>query len=58
MYKWYVLQVMSGHEKKVQRTLLENIEKSQLQEVVKQVLVPTENVAEVKNVATSANSKG
>ena len=48
MYKWYVLQVMSGHEKKVQRTLLENIEKSQLQEVVKQVLVPTENVAEVK----------
>ncbi len=57
MYKWYVLQVMSGHEKKVQRTLLESVEKNQLQEVVKQILVPTENVAEVKKGAQKVTEK-
>lgn len=48
MYKWYVLQVMSGQEKKVKKNLEENQEASGMDELVQEVLVPTENVAEVK----------
>jgi transcription termination/antitermination protein NusG len=48
MNKWYVLQVMSGHEKKIKRTLEENLESSGVKDCVEQILVPTENVSEVK----------
>jgi len=48
MYKWYVLQVMSGQEKKVKKNLEENREASGMDELVQEVIVPTENVAEVK----------
>jgi transcription termination/antitermination protein NusG len=48
MFKWYVLQAMSGHEKKVLRTLKENLESSGLKAEVEELLVPTENVSEVK----------
>lgn len=48
MHKWYVLQVMSGHERKVKRALEDLREKKGMLESVSEVLVPTENVAEVK----------
>lgn len=48
MHKWYVLQVLSGHEKKVQKTIRENQETSGLKENIGEILVPVENVAEVK----------
>jgi len=48
MHKWYVLQVMSSHEKKVKRTLEQFLETKGVSELVEEVLVPTENVSEVK----------
>lgn len=46
--KWYVLQVLSGHEKKVKRSLEENLKANSMQDFIEEVLVPTENVQEVK----------
>ncbi|MBI3211618.1 MAG: transcription termination/antitermination protein NusG, partial [Simkania negevensis] len=45
---WYVIQVMSGQEKKVKKTLEENREAKGMAELIQEVLVPSENVAEVK----------
>lgn len=49
MHKWYVVQVFSTHEKKVKKTLEEHRELKGMTELVEQVLLPTENVSEVKN---------
>ncbi len=48
MQKWYVVQVVSGHEKKVKKTLEENREAQGMSGLIEEVLVPTENVSEVK----------
>lgn len=48
MHKWYVLQVFSGHEKKVQKALEENKASSGMQDMIEEILVPTERVSEVK----------
>jgi len=47
--KWYVLQVYSGREKKVKKSIDENIQKAGLQNDILEVYVPVENVVEVKN---------
>jgi transcription termination/antitermination protein NusG len=46
--KWYVVQVRPGIEKKVKRTIEEGLENASLIDVVHEILMPTENVAEVK----------
>ncbi len=46
--KWFVVQVLSGHEKKVKKGIEESIPASGMSELVVEVLVPTENVSEVK----------
>jgi len=48
MHKWYVIQAVSGQEKKVMKSLVENREAKGMLELIDQVLVPSENVAEVK----------
>ncbi|MDE3045591.1 MAG: transcription termination/antitermination protein NusG [Verrucomicrobiota bacterium] len=48
MHKWYVVQVISGHEKKVKKTLEEAIQAKGLSETITEILMPTENVSEVK----------
>jgi len=48
MHKWYVIQVISGHEKKVKKTLDEAIQSKGLSETIPEILMPTENVSEVK----------
>ncbi len=49
MSKWYVVQVFSGQEKKVRRALLENRETSQVLDLIEEVVIPSENVSEVKS---------
>lgn len=49
MHKWYVIQVLSSHEKKVKKTLEENLESQGMEGFVSEVLLPTEQVAEVKS---------
>lgn len=48
MHKWYVVQVVSGQEKKVKKAIEENRDSKGMGELIDSVLVPTENVAEVK----------
>lgn len=48
MHKWYVLQVMSSHEKKVKRALEEFLDSKGMRDFISEILVPSENVAEVK----------
>ena len=48
MHKWYVVQVVSGQEKKVKKAIEENRDSKGMAELVDSVLVPIENVAEVK----------
>ncbi|HSW86911.1 MAG TPA: transcription termination/antitermination protein NusG [Rhabdochlamydiaceae bacterium] len=48
MHKWYVVQVVSSQEKKVKKALEENRESKGMSELISDILVPTENVAEVK----------
>lgn len=48
MHKWYVIQAVSGQEKKVKKALEENREAQGMAELLEEVLIPSENVAEVK----------
>ncbi|MBS0629435.1 MAG: transcription termination/antitermination protein NusG [Verrucomicrobia bacterium] len=48
MHKWYVIQAISGQEKKVKKSLEDNREAHGMAELIEEVLVPSENVAEVK----------
>jgi len=48
MSKWYVVQVLSGQEKKVKKTLEEQIALAAESAYVEKLLLPIENVSEVK----------
>jgi len=47
--RWFAVHAYSGMEKSVQRALVERIERAEMQEKFGQILVPTEEVIEVKN---------
>ncbi len=49
MHKWYVVQVLSPHEKKVKKSLEEGRESGGMADLLEEVLLPLENVSEVKN---------
>lgn len=48
MQKWYVVQVLSTHEKKAKKALEEHLELRGMADYITQILLPTENVSEVK----------
>ena len=47
--RWYVVHAYSGMEKSVQRALTERINRAGMQEQFGQILVPTEEVVDMKN---------
>ena len=47
--RWYVVHAYSGFEKSVQRALTERVARSGLQDKFGQILVPVEEVVEMKN---------
>src|ERR1700738_1784606 len=49
MHKWYVVQVLSPHEKKVKKSIEEGRESSGMADLIEEVLLPLENVSEVKH---------
>jgi transcription termination/antitermination protein NusG len=49
MHKWYVVQVVPTHEKKVKKTLDEQRDLKGMTDLIETILMPTENVSEVKN---------
>ncbi|NNM44118.1 MAG: transcription termination/antitermination protein NusG [Chlamydiae bacterium] len=57
MHKWYVIQVMSSQEKKVKKALEDNREAQGMADLVAEILVPTENVAEVKRGQQKVSEK-
>jgi transcriptional antiterminator NusG len=48
MHKWYVVQVLSTQEKKVKKALDEHRELKGMTDLIEKILLPTENVSEVK----------
>jgi transcriptional antiterminator NusG len=46
--RWYVVHAYSGYEKKVSAALLERIERHDMQDIFGDVLVPTEEVVEMR----------
>lgn len=47
--KWYVVHAYSGMEKAVERNIIERIQRAAMQDRFGRILVPTEEVVEVKN---------
>lgn len=48
MHKWYVVQVFTTQEKKVKKAIEEQKVQKGLTDLIEEVLLPTENVSEVK----------
>jgi transcription termination/antitermination protein NusG len=55
--RWYVVHVYSGMEKSVMRGLTDRIERGGMQEQFGRILVPTEEVVEVKNGSKSVSER-
>jgi transcription termination/antitermination protein NusG len=49
MFRWYVVNTYSGHENKVKHNLEHRVETMDARQRVRQVVVPTEQVAELKD---------
>jgi transcriptional antiterminator NusG len=49
MFRWYVVNTYSGHEKKVKQNLEHRVSSMGQQRHVRQVVVPTETVSEMKD---------
>ena len=49
MFRWYVINTYSGHENKVKQNLEHRVQFMKQQEQVRQVIVPTEQVSEIKD---------
>lgn len=54
---WYVVHVYSGFEKSVQRALNERIQRSGMQDIFGRVLVPSEEVVELKSGQKSISER-
>jgi transcriptional antiterminator NusG len=48
-YKWYILQTYSGFEHRVEKTIHEKLKVSNLESLVEEIFVPSEDVERVKN---------
>ena len=47
--RWYVIQAFSGYEKRVQKSLQERVERFDMQDYFDRILVPTEEVVEMRS---------
>ena len=54
--RWYVVHVFSGSEKRMAQSIMEQAEQNGLQELIAEVLVPTEEVVEVRR-GTKVNAE-
>ncbi|MFC1800096.1 transcription termination/antitermination NusG family protein, partial [Candidatus Eisenbacteria bacterium] len=48
-HKWYVVHTYSGHENKVKNALEKTVTLQGLDEAVSRIIIPTENVTEMRN---------
>ena len=54
--RWYVVHVFSGSEKRMAQSIMEQAEQNGLQDLISEVLVPTEEVVEVRR-GTKVNAE-
>jgi len=47
-HKWYVINTIIGRERKIAKSLKEEIEKNSLEDMISEVVIPSETVVEVK----------
>jgi len=57
MHKWYVVQVFTSQEKKVKKALEEYLDSSGMTGLIEEILLPTENVMEVKKGEQKVSEK-
>ena len=55
--KWYVIHVFSGSEKKVCQSIEEQITAKNMEALIEEVLVPTEEVVEIRRGAKVQTEK-
>ena len=55
--RWYVVHAYSGMEKAVERNLRERIDRSEMKEKFGRILVPMEEVVELKNGKKSVSER-
>src|SRR5699024_2656129 len=55
--RWYVVHVYSGMEKSVKRALLERIERAELEDYFGRILIPSEEVIEIKDGKKSISER-
>ena len=55
--RWYVVHAYSGLEKSVQRALQERIDRSEFSDLFGQILVPSEEVVEIKGGQKSISER-
>ena len=56
-FRWYVVQTQSNYEKKVQTAIKEQVILNNLEDKVQEVLIPVEEVSQVKNGVTKTSEK-
>ncbi|MDP2562733.1 transcription termination/antitermination protein NusG [Psychrobium sp. 1_MG-2023] len=47
-FRWYVVQAFSGYEQRVQKTLIEHVAIHEMEDLFEEILVPTEEVVEMR----------
>src|SRR5690554_770528 len=55
--RWYVIHAYSGFEKSVQRALIERINRAEMEDMFGQILVPVEEVVEMKGGQKSISER-
>jgi len=56
--QWFILHALSGHELKVQKNITSRVQQEEMEDVIGEVLIPSEKVSEVKQgKKTTVNRK-
>jgi len=56
--QWFILHALSGHELKVKKNIASRVQQEEMEEIVGEVLIPSEKVSEVKQgKKTTVNRK-
>jgi transcriptional antiterminator NusG len=48
MKKWYIIHTQTGHEEKIKLNIEKHVRENSMQELISQILIPTEKVSEVR----------
>ena len=56
-YKWYVVHVYSGSEKRVKETIEEQMKSKNMEQFIEDILVPTEEILEIRKGAKVKTEK-